>query len=355
VRALTGVDREFSAKVREEMDFRREAENMERFRESFGGDRSVRVPVVYGDLTRRRVLVMEYCRGTKIDGLQEQFRTGKLSFDRIMESLTTLYLRMMMVDGFLHADPHPGNLHVTPDGKLVMLDFGIFGELDERTRRRCALSVWALVRGDMELASMHLARMARVRPEGDVRAFRAAVEDKYRLWRESKVSDYGLGRLVFDAMSLAGRHGLELPSDAILVGKALTTIEGLVLWVDPNVDLNAEMQPYLNTMAQRLFDPRILGAEVMRSLPMWWDVLEQLPLGLAELMERQLSETEQPSPSGDDRLRWVGLGAGLSGLALLAFGAAQLQPEITMAVGLTLLLIAALVRRAQDREHRRLH
>jgi ubiquinone biosynthesis protein len=116
VRALTNVVREFSARVREEMDFRQESENMAAFRRFFPEDGTVRIPDVLEDFTRRRVLVMEYCAGTKIDSLQSRFETGELDFDRLMETLTGLYLRMMMVDGFLHADPHPGNLLVEDNG-----------------------------------------------------------------------------------------------------------------------------------------------------------------------------------------------------------------------------------------------
>ena len=101
------------------MDFRQEAENIERFQRFFKDDRRVRAPSVLPQFTSRRVLVMEYISGTKIDRLQEHFRTGRLSFKQVMETLTGVYMRMMMVDGFMHADPHPGNLLVRDDGMLV--------------------------------------------------------------------------------------------------------------------------------------------------------------------------------------------------------------------------------------------
>ncbi len=112
VRAVTNVVREFSVRVRAEMDFRAEAESMERFQRFFRNDRRVRVPAVLPEFTRRRVLVMEYVQGTKIDRLHDRIRSGRLSFKQVMETLTGVYLRMMMVDGFMHADPHPGNILV---------------------------------------------------------------------------------------------------------------------------------------------------------------------------------------------------------------------------------------------------
>ena len=112
VRALTNVIREFSVRVKDEMDFVQEADNMRRFQLVFADDRRVRTPEVLDSYTRRRVLVMERCEGTKIDQLEGHFRAGRLSFRQVMEALTNVYLRMMMVDGFMHADPHAGNLLV---------------------------------------------------------------------------------------------------------------------------------------------------------------------------------------------------------------------------------------------------
>src|SRR5690606_24929061 len=134
VRALTNVVREFSHKVREEMDFRLEAEHMLRFQRTFRSERRVRTPDVFERYVRRRVLVMEYCRGTKIDRLHPLFASGRLTFQEVMETLTGMYLRMMMVDGFLHADPHPGNILVQDDGTILLLDWGMVVEVPRWTR-----------------------------------------------------------------------------------------------------------------------------------------------------------------------------------------------------------------------------
>ena len=148
VRALTNVVREFSVRVREEMDFRQEAENMEVFRRFFPDEGRVRVPKVWEEHTRRRVLVMEYCSGTKIDRLQDRFESGELDFTELMETLTGLYLRTMMVDGFLHADPHPGNLLVQDDGRIVLLDWGMMLRVPKWTRESILNLALAVERGE---------------------------------------------------------------------------------------------------------------------------------------------------------------------------------------------------------------
>jgi len=228
VRALTGVVREFSVKVREEMDFRREAANMDRFRKSFAGDRSVRVPGVYNELTRRRVLVMEYCRGTKIDRLQEHFASGQLSFDRVMGAITTLYLRMMMVDGFLHADPHPGNILVQDDGQIVMLDWGMVVEVPRRTRETVLNVALAVGREDLDAIINGMYRLGMISPEvsrGEIRE--AATEILKIIERAQTTSAERVQELVQQLFDTFYTWPIILPQELVYFFRAAALLEGI--------------------------------------------------------------------------------------------------------------------------------
>jgi predicted unusual protein kinase regulating ubiquinone biosynthesis (AarF/ABC1/UbiB family) len=172
VRGITNVVREFSIRVREEMDFRSEARNIDRFRKAFANDPSVRAPLVMEPVSTRRVLVMERLRGTKVDRLHDRFASGELDFDDIMERLTGLYLRMLMLDGFLHADPHPGNLLVAEDGSIVVLDWGMAIEVPRWTRDAILSIALAVEREDVDNMINGMYRLGMISPEvprGDVR------------------------------------------------------------------------------------------------------------------------------------------------------------------------------------------
>ncbi|MFW6331585.1 MAG: ABC1 kinase family protein, partial [Gemmatimonadota bacterium] len=119
VKALTNVVREFSVRVRVEMDFREEARHMALFQAHFGDDPRVVAPVAVEGLVRRRVLVMEWIDGDRVDMLGPRFAAGELRFRELMETLTEIYLRMLLVEGLLHADPHPGNILVDRQGRVV--------------------------------------------------------------------------------------------------------------------------------------------------------------------------------------------------------------------------------------------
>ena len=123
LRGFRVVVDEFSKRIGEEMDFRQEAINAIAIADRFATNPRVLIPVIEMPLTRQRVIVMEYMEGTKIDALGPLVSSGKLSGKRVAESVVEAYIQMMLVDGLFHADPHPGNLLVTDDGRLLLLDF----------------------------------------------------------------------------------------------------------------------------------------------------------------------------------------------------------------------------------------
>ncbi|HSG47693.1 MAG TPA: AarF/UbiB family protein [Longimicrobiales bacterium] len=235
IRALTGVVREFSAKVREEMDFRRESENMRRFRSGFSGDRSVRIPEVLDDYTRRRVLVMERLSGTKVDQLRELFESGRLSFRSTMESLTGLYLRMMMVDGFLHADPHPGNILVQDDGTLVLLDWGMVVEIPRWTRESILNVALSVSREDLDGIISGMYKLGMISPEvsrGEIRE--AALEIMRIVDRAQTTGQERIQELVQELFDTFYTWPIILPQELVYFFRAGALLEGIGFRYDPN-------------------------------------------------------------------------------------------------------------------------
>ena len=141
---------EFSRRIAGELDFREEARHAATLRRNFAGVPSVVVPEVVSELTRHRVLVLEYMEGTRIDRLHERLACGELRLDALMTILVELYLKMMLEDGVFHADPHAGNLLVDPAGRIVLLDFGMVLEVERETRRRLVQTVLAAARQDVD-------------------------------------------------------------------------------------------------------------------------------------------------------------------------------------------------------------
>lgn len=139
---------EFAAHVGEEMDFEREAMQCLRMRERFADEPRLRIPAVETALTRRTVLVLEYLEGTRIDQLDEQIAARRVSPPKLTEILIETYARMMLRDGVFHADPHPGNLLVDTQGRIVLLDFGMVIDVPVATRKALLDTILAAIRRD---------------------------------------------------------------------------------------------------------------------------------------------------------------------------------------------------------------
>ena len=237
VRALTATVREFSVKVREEIDFREEAANMERFHRFFDQDARFRAPKVLDRFTRRRVLVMEYAEGTKIDQLHDHFEEGRLDFRQVMESLTGLYLRMMMVDGFLHADPHPGNLLVQDDGTIIVLDWGMVLDVPRWTRQSILHIALAVEREDLDGIINEMYQLGMISPEvsrGEVRE--AALEILRIMERAQSSNRERIDEIIHEIYDTFYTWPLMLPQELVYFFRTSALLEGIGILYDRNFD-----------------------------------------------------------------------------------------------------------------------
>ena len=237
IQALTNVVREFSHRVREEMDFHRESENVERFQRYFRDDPTVRAPDVLDEYTRPRVLVMERCTGTKIDQLHDQFATGRLDFNEVMERLTGLYLRMMMVDGFLHADPHPGNLLVQDDGTIVVLDWGMVLDVPSWTREYILDLALAVGRDDLDGMINGMYRLGMISPavsRGEIREAATeilAIMARVRISNEDRVEE-----IVHEIFDTFYTWPVMLPQELVYLFRTSVLLEGVGFRYEKNFD-----------------------------------------------------------------------------------------------------------------------
>ena len=237
VRALTGVVREFSHKVKEEMDFRMEAANMRHFRGTFRAERKVRVPDVIEGFTRRRVLVMERVRGTKVDRLHPLFESGRLSSHQVMETLTGLYLRMMMVDGFLHADPHPGNILVQDDGTIVLLDWGMVEQVPRWIREHILNVALAVGREDLDGMINGMYQLGMISPEVSRGEIREAATEIMEVLERFKTTNRGrIQDIVLKIFDTFYTWPLMLPQELVYFLRAAALLEGIGFRYDPNFD-----------------------------------------------------------------------------------------------------------------------
>lgn len=234
VRALTTVVREFSVRVQEEMDFREEAAHMAAFRKYFGDDPRIRAPAVLDAYTRRRVLVMEWVDGDKVDRLHRRFASGELDHGDLMETLTEVYVRMLLVEGFLHADPHPGNIIVDADGTLVFLDWGMVVTLGAATRERILRLSLAVAREDIDGMISGMYELGMIDPEIARAEIRDAANELLGIM--SRARELGQKRVqeaVQEILDTFYTWPLVLPRELVYLFRAAALLEGIGIGYDP--------------------------------------------------------------------------------------------------------------------------
>jgi predicted unusual protein kinase regulating ubiquinone biosynthesis (AarF/ABC1/UbiB family) len=235
VRGITNVVREFSVRVQEEMDFQAEAENMAHFHRLFMDADGVRAPEVVGNLTTKRVLVMGHLDGTKVDQLAERFASGELEFESVMRRLTGLYLRMMMLDGFLHADPHPGNLMVAEDGTIVVLDWGMVLEVSRGTRDAILSIALHVEKEDLDGIISGMYRLGMISPEVSRGEIREAAKEIMRVMNKARTSSRErVQEIVQEIWDTFYTWPLLLPQELVYFFRTAVLLEGIGFRYDPD-------------------------------------------------------------------------------------------------------------------------
>jgi len=251
-RAITTIVSEFAKRIRDELDFREEARNAATLRRNFQGEPRVVVPEVVTELVSRRVLVLEYVEGTRIDRLQERIASGEVNLERLIETVVDAYIKMMLEDGVFHADPHAGNLLVDPQCRLVLLDFGMVLQVERETRRRLVETVLAAARQDVDGVINGFYELGIIDPDVDRGTVRDAAQSLMAVSLRDDVSPRQIQRLVEQVLQTFYDWPLMLPSNLVYFGRAGVLVEGIGLRYDPNFNALATARPILARSATRL-------------------------------------------------------------------------------------------------------
>lgn len=255
---LSGILREFAGWLKNEQNYLLEGKNAERMAGNFRRDARVAFPSIHWNYTTRRVLTMSYLAGINLKEFKahkERETFKRYDSGRIAEEISRALLLQVTRDGFFHGDPHPGNILVLPDGRIGFVDFGIVGSLNPEIKRSLLKLKTGLRKRDPRVMTKALIRMGVVPKQMQPGAaanqanFKDSDLDK-ELLKLTKahfdlpIAKLSLQALVDDCMNLAFQCGLELPTEFILLGKSLLTLEGLVHELDPGKSLAELLSPF---------------------------------------------------------------------------------------------------------------
>ncbi|MEM8944652.1 MAG: AarF/ABC1/UbiB kinase family protein [Planctomycetota bacterium] len=249
---------EFQRALRRELDFTRERRNLEQFASEFAENEHVRIPHAYAAYCSESVLVMEWLDGIPL-AEPEQIRQTTDDLAATTRNGAEIYLEMIFRLGLYHADPHPGNLVVTPDGAIGLLDFGMVARIDDSLREDCEEMLLAIVEQDAQRLTSVVMRVGAVPTGLDETSLQLDLADYVAHYAYQSVDQFELAEALTEMFDLMRRYEIVLPSAIALLLKVLVMLEGTAQKLQPDFSLMEVLEPFRKKIvAQRLSPTRQL-------------------------------------------------------------------------------------------------
>lgn len=281
---------QFKKSLLRELDYQKEADNMALLADNMKEFSNIVIPTPVPDYTTSRVLTMSYLKGIKVTKISP-LRKIEIHGEALCEELFNAYLKQIVTDGFLHADPHPGNVHLTEDSKIALLDVGMVAHLSEQLRESYLKLLLYIGEGKGDKVSDVLISICRKEPEADEHGFRADVNEMMSEYEDVAIDKINTGQVLFGFMQSAGEHGYQPAIELSMVGKALLNLDKaafeLAPHFNPNKAIRKRAMKLMNEHMVRQLKPQNFFGTLLESK----ELIEKLPSRLNKVLGN-LAENE---------------------------------------------------------------
>ena len=266
-----------------ELDFSIELRNMKIAR-SYASESEVYIPKAYSQYSGEKLLVMEFVQGAKFKDVAPG---SNYDAERVAKQGLLAAVKQILEDGFFHADPHPGNLLVTEDMNLCIIDWGMAGRLTERDRFELIDLLKAVVDKDSDALVHSLLRVCQTRGKTiQPRVMERELLDILDTYYAVPIKDMDIGQLLMSMMTLIRNHRLRLPPDLVIMIKALVTAEGSARQAYPELDVVSEIKEYVTHLAAKRFSPEIVWRNLRNSLSSIWSSQREIPRQIQQIISK---------------------------------------------------------------------
>ncbi|NEO25321.1 MAG: AarF/ABC1/UbiB kinase family protein [Kamptonema sp. SIO4C4] len=246
---LEALYQEFFSLLFQEIDYVHEGKNAERFQHNFEHISQIVAPKVYWRYTTKRVLTLEYLPGIKIDD-RMTIEDCKINPDHLIQLGITCYLKQLLEDGFFQSDPHPGNIAVSQEGKLIFYDFGTMTEVKSLAQDQMINTFFAVMRKDTEEVVNSLVYMGLLEPQPDMTPVKRLVDFVLEQFREKPVDLGAFEEMSNEVYLMFEQQPFRLPAQMMFVIKSVSTLDGIARALNPRYNLLAASQPFLQKLTQ---------------------------------------------------------------------------------------------------------
>jgi ubiquinone biosynthesis protein len=288
-----GIVNEFSRSVKKELDFVAEAKNAQRFKRNLTGNEDICIPVIYPDLLSEKVIVMERIEGIRIDDISG---IDSLGIDRseLARRGVNVYFKMIFEDGFFHADPHPGNIFVMPDGRIGLMDFGIVGWLTRDMMENIASAFLAVLNRNFDRLIELYIELGLVADKIDIdtfkREFRADLVYLLEPLYEATISEVNFPEYLEALTHLVIKHGLKVPSNLLLMNKTILILDNIGRQLDPGFNAATAAEPYAAKLIKERMSPQRVLNKTKDNILEMSEILIDTPKQMNRLLRKTMRD-----------------------------------------------------------------
>lgn len=281
----TRILAEFRFTLMRELDYQKEARHLIQIRENLRDFPRMQVPAVVEDYSTSTVLTMDYLAGTKVTSLSGTVMVD-IDGSSLAEDLFRAYLKQILVDGLFHADPHPGNLLITPEHHLAILDLGMVGRVNQRMQDQLMHLLTGISHADGEQVAEAALRLGEAKdPDFDRGAFFNAIETIVGELKNSRLEEIQIGQVVLLVLQTCAAAGVRIPAEISLLGKTLMNLDRVGICLSPHFDANESIRRNIESLAQSRIKDSFSMARIMGVLTETKELLGALPRRTNEILE----------------------------------------------------------------------
>ncbi len=275
---------EFRVNLLAELDYRQEARNLERMSEILSGYARITLPSSVPECTTRRILTMDFVEGRPIDDVGKFGRT-EIDGRGLAEDLAEAYLDQILVEGFFHADPHPGNVLLTPDSKIALLDLGMVVRVEPDLRYQLVRLLMSLGDGRGNDVARILADLGTRLEDFDEQDYTRTISNLVVRYSNVVVSEANPGRMLMDIAQAAAQTGLRPPASLVMLGRTMAHLADVTEALDPKFNPNALMRRRAQKLIRQHMTQRLSPAEIFNTFLESGDLVQRLPERLNRILE----------------------------------------------------------------------
>ena len=280
-----GILEEFRISIQQELNYEREAQNLIMLGRNLQEFELIDVPQPIPDYCSRRVLTMEQVQGRKITALGPM-ELLELDGAPLAEEVFKAYLKQVLVDGLFHADPHPGNVFVTPAGHIALLDLGMVGHTTPAMQNHLLKLLLAISEGNGDQAAEIVIGISKTRDDFNAPEFRRRLSQFIAVRRDQGLENLKIGKSILEVTQNAADNGLYVPSELTLLGKTLLQLDEVGRILDPAFDPNAYIRKHVSELMARRMRKQMTPGSVLGSLLEMKDFVGGLPSRINRVMDR---------------------------------------------------------------------